>query len=435
MHVNDIMESLTIEIHSAKFKSIFLSCMYRTPGSCIDNFTNTSSDILGKICGKKNVVVGGDFNIDLLKWNEHKLTNDFCNTMFSFRLWPLNDKPKRTTKESVTLIDNIFTNAHEKLTSGLLTSDISDHLPIFVNLDNYNVNGSVSLTEPIYKLVRIRTPERTEALKLDLASYNWDEVYVYGPNQAYDAFLFGFLEVYNKHCPVRKYLVTENKYNGKPWLTKSLQKACRKKNSLYKTYLQLRTSESEEKYKQYKNKLTSIIRNARKKYYNKILEDNKNNIQRTWKVINHIIYNRNYKSDFPSYFLNKSDVAVDNLNYFVNVGSTLASKILVPGDKKDMFHHLIDVSINFMFLCGVNEIDIIETIRKLKNKTSDIYTIDMKIIKEVTYSIVRPLTYICNQSLRRCVFPNGMKTVSLLYPYFLSFQKYYRHCQTIRCIH
>ena len=58
---------------------------------------------------------------------------------------------------------------------------------------NYNVNYNVnSLTEPTYKFVRIRTPERTEALKLNLANYNWDKVYVDDPNQAYDAFLFGF---------------------------------------------------------------------------------------------------------------------------------------------------------------------------------------------------------------------------------------------------
>ncbi len=185
--------------------------IYRTPGSCIAQFT--LADLLGKICGKKSVFVCGDFHIDLLKWNEHKLTTDFCNTMFSFGLWPLIDKPTSITKESATLMDNIFTNAHEKLTSGLLVNDISNHLPIFVNLDNLKVNSSVSLNEPTCKFVRIRTPERIEALKLDLADYSWDKVYAHDPNQAHDAFLFAFLEVYNKHCPVRRYLVTENKYN------------------------------------------------------------------------------------------------------------------------------------------------------------------------------------------------------------------------------
>jgi len=54
----------------------------------------------------------------------------------------------------------------------------------------------------------------------------------------------------------------------------------------------MRTSESEKKYKQYKNTLTSITRRQKKEHYNKLLEDSKNNIQKTWSVINRIIRNK-----------------------------------------------------------------------------------------------------------------------------------------------
>lgn len=126
-------------------------------------------------------------------------------------------------------------------------------------------------------------------------NYNWDNIYVDDLDQAYDVFLSTFLEFYNKRCPIRTFWV-KDKYNGKPWMTKSLQKACKKKNLLHKKYLKLRTSESEDKYKLYKNKLTSIMRLQKKEYYNKILENSKKkqqkNIQQTWKVISHIIWNR-----------------------------------------------------------------------------------------------------------------------------------------------
>ena len=53
-----------------------------------------------------------------------------------------------------------------------------------------------------------------------------------------------------------------------------------------------------------------------------------------------------------------------------------------------------------MFLCEVNETDINEIVKNLKNKrSSGIYSIDMVIIKEVIDCIVGPVTYICNQSL------------------------------------
>lgn len=50
--VDDLMESLTIEIASVQFKSITLSYIYRTPGSCIEQFT-TVVDLITKIGNKE----------------------------------------------------------------------------------------------------------------------------------------------------------------------------------------------------------------------------------------------------------------------------------------------------------------------------------------------------------------------------------------------
>lgn len=135
------------------------------------------------------------------------------------------------------------------------------------------------------KFVRLRTPERIEALKRDLLNYNWDEVFVDDPNQAYDVFLFTFLRLYNKNCPIWKCKV-KGKHNGKPWMTKGLKRACKKKNLLYKKFLQLRTRDSEAKCKLYKNKLITVMRAQKKDYYNKMLDENKSNMQRTLRLIN-----------------------------------------------------------------------------------------------------------------------------------------------------
>ena len=66
---------------------------------------------------------------------------------------------------------------------------------------------------------------------------------------------------YEKCCPVKKVRVDENNGCIKPWFTKGLRNACRKKNYLYKKFLQNRPDAAEMKYKAYKNKLTSILRN------------------------------------------------------------------------------------------------------------------------------------------------------------------------------
>ena len=52
--------------------------------------------------------------------------------MYGNGLVPLLKKPTRITEYSATLIGNIFTNVCEEgLESGIIVTDISDHLPVF----------------------------------------------------------------------------------------------------------------------------------------------------------------------------------------------------------------------------------------------------------------------------------------------------------------
>lgn len=72
-------------------------------------------------------LVCGDFNIDLLKSNDHMKTTEFVDIMFSLSLYPLIVKPSRITKDTATLLDNIFTNVTDvKTTSGLLVTNVTD---------------------------------------------------------------------------------------------------------------------------------------------------------------------------------------------------------------------------------------------------------------------------------------------------------------------
>ena len=106
---------------------------------------------------------------------------------------------------------------------------------------------------------RVRTPENLEALKRDLVSHTWADVYVSDANAAFNAFLTIFSELYDKNCPCVSYS-EKQKYEEKPWITKGLQNACKKKNLLYREFLKQRTVNAERKYKIYKNKLTKIWR-------------------------------------------------------------------------------------------------------------------------------------------------------------------------------
>lgn len=89
-------------------------------------------------------------------------------------------------------------------------------------------------------------------------------------NRAYETFLTVISGLYDKHCPLVKKIV-QKKYVEKPWISKGIINACKKKNLLYKEFLKKRTIEAEQKYKLYKNKLTQIIRCSKVDYYSNLL--------------------------------------------------------------------------------------------------------------------------------------------------------------------
>lgn len=79
----------------------------------------------------KEVILLGDFNIDLLKINEHTDSNVFYNCLTSYHYLPTITRPTRITTNTSSLIDNIYCSSWSKLLySYVIVSDLSDHFPV-----------------------------------------------------------------------------------------------------------------------------------------------------------------------------------------------------------------------------------------------------------------------------------------------------------------
>ena len=124
--------SLFIEIVKPKGKNI-VGVVYRPPGLNVNEFIVNTDSLISKISSEnKKCFIMGDFSLNLLNCHNHKLTNEFLDTLFSNMFFPLITRPTRITSYNATLIDNIFTNDLDNCSfSGLFFTDISDHLPIF----------------------------------------------------------------------------------------------------------------------------------------------------------------------------------------------------------------------------------------------------------------------------------------------------------------
>lgn len=68
--IDDVLECITVEIILQNRKNIFVSCVYRAPNTNIDTFKGWMMEMVNAN-SKKDVIICGDFNVNLLKENTH----------------------------------------------------------------------------------------------------------------------------------------------------------------------------------------------------------------------------------------------------------------------------------------------------------------------------------------------------------------------------
>ena len=131
------MKSTFIEIVNPRKSNIIVGVIYRQPSEDLADFNCNYLNKLLENTSKeqKSILLLGDFNDNLLNYNEHNETNDFLDSCASNSFIPLILQPTRITSHSNTLIDNIFSNVIDSdIVSGNLIATISDH---WVNNDIY----------------------------------------------------------------------------------------------------------------------------------------------------------------------------------------------------------------------------------------------------------------------------------------------------------
>ena len=195
-------ESLFIEtvVHDHK---VVIGVVYKPPESNTDIFVAHFSDLMGVISKeRKQCILMGDFNLDLIKVDIHNQTKDFVHSLYTNAFYPTISKPTRVTEHSATLLDNIITNITGYcINSGVLYNDISDHFPVF------NVLQIDSKTTKTYEYIfkRMNTVQNIEKLNTELKNVNWDDVFIdENPDSAYDTFLSILTQLINKCLPMKK---------------------------------------------------------------------------------------------------------------------------------------------------------------------------------------------------------------------------------------
>ena len=150
--VQDYIECVFVKICHMN-QTLIVGVVYRPPNSNIADFNDCMHIVLEKIACQPCYIMG-DFILDLLKHELHPLTDKFLDTMYANSLIPVINRPTRVTKDTCTLIDNIFTNDYDIIDNhfyGILQANISDHYVLF------HIRKIINKTKQSdeYKVVRI----------------------------------------------------------------------------------------------------------------------------------------------------------------------------------------------------------------------------------------------------------------------------------------
>ena len=106
-----------------------MNLTYRSPQGDTKLFEKNLQDLLSidEVC-KSKVLIMGDFNINLLNYENNKKVQNFLNLMFRCGMVPAIDKPTRVTRYTATATDHMFTNSiiNTAIKSAIIKEDISD---------------------------------------------------------------------------------------------------------------------------------------------------------------------------------------------------------------------------------------------------------------------------------------------------------------------
>lgn len=230
---------------------------------------------------KKNIIIGGDLNVDFLV--ETTLSKSMTNLFKSFNFYQNIKEPTRVTATSATCLDIIFTNFDTNcLSFKVKEHGLSDHKGVLVSLNKSGLNLNSKQGHYIKK--RKFNNHNLILFQKELQSINWGNIIRYDKsvNENYKSFhekLTALLDV----CIPKKTILIKNKL--KTWLTKGIKNSCKNKRLLKILKSQTNSEVLNNYYKKYIKLLKHAVYLSKKNQYINKMKTSKNITKTMWQII------------------------------------------------------------------------------------------------------------------------------------------------------
>lgn len=295
VNISPALEHLWVEIDGKNKHSKLLLCVAYQP-----NFTHQEKaewlDNFDRIIGNAtldwsgNVVITGDFNIDILQNSQIK--DSYLETLRSFDLTQHVNCPSR---KGLSLIDHISTNSSckVKFCEVLPTPEISDYDAVFAC-----INTRVARFEPRYKIICDMRNFDQSAYVADTAIIPFNVVYATDcTDDSLSTLNHLLFECIERHAPLKRIKVTRP---PAPWMKDlkitNLQQTCHEKRTLAH---QAQLNADWNEFRNARNALKGQIKYTKKTFYRRLLSSKKP--KEVWKLIHRLLHpNKNVINIQPS---------------------------------------------------------------------------------------------------------------------------------------
>ena len=328
------LEAFTAEIKLSN-KIFTVTFMYRPPNTDEKLFLCEYRNYINKLkVFSKYHIVGLDHNLNLLNYEHHSSTREFLELLIDGDQLPCITRPTRLMHHSAILIDNILISKelYPLQHSGIVISDISDHLPCLTVIANVKGKSKKNSTVKIHNLSEKNITKIINHMSsFDLVSgLNEPDL-----NIAFQTLHTTITKCIDEVSPEREIPVSTNHTHCEPWMSKGLRKCSKKQLALYKQSLITKLPRDCEKYKKYRFTFKRVKRIAKRDlYYNKCVEF-KQNTKRLWQMINNVtgkVINKKTIIDkirIENIEYNDQKTVSNHIcSFFASIGYSYASKYL-----------------------------------------------------------------------------------------------------------
>ena len=413
-------------------RNIILGNIYRPPNDINENYKTFFDELIRILAilnkSKHEVIIAGDFNIDLLKVNTNMHAHEFFHTLIAQSFIPKITLPTRFSDLRCTLIDNFLCKLSPAIldsSAAIFTNNISDHqlyILVVPNLSN-------TIKVPKYTKI-LWDANSTPNFKADISKANvfakLNPDISANPNENYGILEKIIVHNINKHFPRRQVKFNKYKHKKNTWITKGILHSIKFRDNLYRELKKACPNSDiystiKVNLRTYNKILKRNILLAKQMHYKIKFDKYKNDIKGTWGVIRDILNKTHSKKDYPEQFnlngVHESNriIIANNFNeYFTNIGEELASKITDPVGKShtDYLHSPCESRLNFT---TVNENVVAKIIESLKTKSScGDDGLSTKLLKEIKNEICSSITLIVNQMITTGIFPDSLKIAKII---------------------